>query len=118
LYPLWQRALGQLSSAARHLRDDQVAAVISFLEALSRFAKNALRYDQRDRIAIVEMLLNLVALEQHIQRHHRSAGLENGVVAHHEVRPVWEHDRHFLAWPDPRCTSPLAILLAAPFNSA
>jgi len=85
------------ADAIWRLRDDQMATGFSHAKTIRRFIEKTFPDNQRYRIATLQMILDLVALEQHIQRHDGRSCLQNAVVAHREMRRVGEHDRNLVA---------------------
>ena len=81
---------------------EEVLAAVGLGEAVvpglaDRQLVGALEAEVGLRVGVVEVVGHLAPLEQHVERHHRRAGLEDAVVDDREVRQVGAAERHLVA---------------------
>ena len=96
---------------------DEVAAVGSLLKPLQRHLRHgqfrrALEDDQRDRITVFEVIGDLASFEQHVERHHSRAQLQNGVVGDGKVRDVEARQRDLVAALHAKLAQPVGQLVS------
>jgi len=101
------RALNRRGVARNGRQEPEILAGVRFLETFPRFLRErqlrrALETEHRDGVGVSQVVGDLAALEEHVQRHHGRARLQDAEVHHRKIRQVRTTQRDLVARLDAR----------------
>ena len=72
----------------------------AFAASRHRQLRRAFEAEHRLRVAVAQVIGDLARLQQHVQRHHGRAGLEDAEIDRGKIRQVGAQQRDVVAAPD------------------